>query len=102
MHFARKPFLSLTGRIRGLPGAGRKRHAGRMAFYAWPCAGCGGPVEIRPPGRTAYACSDSCRAAAWRDERAGRSEAELAVLRAQRRAAREAEGRRVTPGEIRA
>jgi len=67
--------------------------------YPWPCCGCGGPVELRPVGRTAFACSDACRAAAWRDRRAGRSGAELAGLQAARRAARAREPLRLTPGE---
>lgn len=70
-----------------------------MTKYPWPCRGCGGPIELRPDGRTAYACSGQCRSAAWRDEQAGRSDAELAERRAARRAARAREPARLTPGE---
>ena len=67
--------------------------------YLWPCTGCGGDVPKRAIGRTAYACSDACRAAAWRDRRAGRTGAVLEAVQAVRRAARERAGRRITPGE---
>jgi hypothetical protein len=67
--------------------------------YPWPCAGCGGDVLKRAIGRTAYACSDACRAAAWRDRRAGRAGAVLEAAQAARRAARERAGPRITPGE---
>jgi hypothetical protein len=67
--------------------------------YPWPCAGCGGDVPKRAIGRNAYACSDACRAAAWRDRRAGRTGAVLEAVQSARRAAREQAGRRITPGE---
>ena len=67
--------------------------------YPWRCAGCGGDVPKRAIGRTAYACSDACRAAAWRDRRAGRTGAMLEAVRSARRAAKERAGPRITPGE---
>jgi hypothetical protein len=56
-------------------------------------------VIIRATGRTPYHCSDKCRSAAWRDQARGRSGPDLAQRKAIRRAAREAEPSRITPGE---
>ena len=67
--------------------------------YPWPCTGCGGDVPKRAIGRIAYACSDACRAAAWRDQRAGRTGAVLEAVQSARRVAREQAARRITPGE---
>lgn len=67
--------------------------------WPWPCLGCGGPITRRATGRTSRCCSDKCRSAAWRDQAHGRRGAELALRKAVRRAERESEPPRVTPGE---
>lgn len=67
--------------------------------WPWPCLGCGGPLIKRATGRTPRHCCDRCRSAAWRDQSRGRSGPELIQRKAERRAAREAEPPRVTPGE---
>jgi hypothetical protein len=56
-------------------------------------------VIIRATGRTPHHCSDKCRSAAWRDQARGRSGLDLAARKAARRAARELEPPRITPGE---
>jgi hypothetical protein len=67
--------------------------------WPWPCLGCGGPIVKRATGRTPRHCSDRCRSAAWRDQARGRSRPDLARRKAERRAARETEPPRITPGE---